>query len=182
MSNSSGPFLMVDPERCLGCHTCELACAVAHTSSGALFGAVLSGEPLMPRTRVVQVAEVRFPAQCRQCEDAPCVKVCPTQATYRTAAHTAVNLNLCIACKLCMMVCPFGAIQIADQMVGARRKRAATKCDLCVDRPGGPACIESCPTHAISLAKPTQVMENAMQTSSQRFLEALKAQSNLSKS
>lgn len=181
MSILSGPFLLVDPDRCEGCHTCELACAVAHTRSGTLFGAVLGGEALFPRNRVIKVAEIRLPAQCRQCEDAPCVKVCPTGATFRTETYTAVNTNLCIACKLCMMVCPFGAIQTANVKVGERVKRAAVKCDLCVDRPGGPACVEACPTKAISLAQPKEVMEAALRSSSERYLDALKAQATLAK-
>ncbi len=181
MSKLSGPFLVVNPDRCLGCHTCELACAIAHTPSNSLFGAVLGGEALFPRNRVVKIAEVRLPAQCRQCEDAPCVKVCPTGATYRTETYTAVNANLCIACKLCMMVCPFGAIQTTNVRVGDRLKRAAIKCDLCVDRPGGPACVESCPTKAITLAQPTEVMEAAIHASSERYLDAVKAQARLAK-
>ena len=181
MSKLSGPFLMVNPERCVGCHTCEMACAVAHTRSGDLFGAVLGGESLFPRNRVVKVMEVKLPAQCRQCEDAPCVRVCPTGATFRTETYTAVNPNLCIACKLCMMVCPFGAIQMSDQQVAGRSKRAAVKCDLCVDRAGGPACVEACPTKAITLAAPKEVMETAIQESSARYLDAVRAQAALAK-
>lgn len=181
MTKLSGPFLLVDPDRCVGCHTCELACAAAHTRSGTLFGAVLANEPLLPRNRVVQVNGVRFPAQCRQCEDAPCVKVCPTGATHRTETFTAVDARLCIACKLCMMVCPFGAIQTGNMVVGAGVKRAAIKCDLCVDRPEGPACVAACPTKAISLAAPKEVMESAIQSSAERYLAALKAQTHLTK-
>jgi carbon-monoxide dehydrogenase iron sulfur subunit len=176
MTELHGPFIMVDPDRCVGCHSCELACAVAHTRSGTLFGAVLAGEPLTPRNRVVAVADVRFPTQCRQCEDAPCVKVCPTGATFRTESYTAVNPNRCIACGLCSMVCPFGAIHISSVPVNGKTKRAASKCDLCVDRPGGPACVEACPTKALTLAQPEDVMEAALKTSAERFLEALESQ------
>jgi Fe-S-cluster-containing hydrogenase component 2 len=179
MTELHGPFIMVDPERCLGCHTCELACAAAHTRSGTLFGAVLGREPLTPRNRVVQVAQVSFSTQCRQCEDAPCVKVCPTGATFRTETYTAVNPNRCIACGLCTMVCPFGAVHISTVQVNSKIKRAATKCDLCVDRPGGPACVEACPTKALSLAMPRQVMETALKDSAERFLAALQSQRQL---
>ena len=174
-----GPFIMVNPERCLGCHTCELACAVAHTRSGSLFGAVLGGEPLVPRERVVQVGAARFPTQCRQCEDAPCVKVCPTGATFRTESYTAVNASLCIGCRLCMMVCPFGAIHLASAAADGRVKRAATKCDLCVGRPNGPACVESCPTRALSLTTPRDVVESKLRSSSEKFLQALETQKKL---
>lgn len=176
MSHHLGAFLLINPERCMGCHTCELACAVAHTHTGTLMGAMTAAESLSPRNRVVRVSSTNFPTQCRQCEDAPCVKVCPTGAAYRTETYTAVNPNTCIACKLCMMVCPFGAIQIASVRTNAHSKRAAIKCDLCVDRPDGPACMAACPTKAISLAVPKEVMESAIHDSSERYLAALKAQ------
>jgi carbon-monoxide dehydrogenase iron sulfur subunit len=176
MSELQGPFIMVDPERCLGCHTCELACATAHTGAGTLLGAVIAGEPLVPRNRVVQVAEVRFPTQCRQCEDAPCVKVCPTGATFRTETYTAVNTNLCIGCHLCMMVCPFGAIHVKPVKVNGTVKRAAAKCDLCVDRPAGPACVEACPTKAISITIPREIVDSSRQAAAERFLQALQSQ------
>lgn len=182
MTELHEPFIMVDPDRCVGCHTCELACAVAHTRSGTLFDAILDGEPLVPRNRVVQVAEVKFSTQCRQCSDAPCVKVCPTGATFRTESYTAVNPNLCIGCGLCTMVCPFGAIHISAVQVNGKTKRAATKCDLCVDRPEGPACVEACPTQALRLTRPREVMETALKTSAQRFLEAIESQKQLERS
>jgi Fe-S-cluster-containing hydrogenase component 2 len=177
-----GPFILVNPERCLGCHTCELACAAAHTEAGTVLGAVLGGERLQPRNRVVQVDEVKLATQCRQCEDAPCVKVCPTKATYRTELYTAVDQRLCIGCRLCMMVCPFGAIHVATATVAGRDKRAAFKCDLCVDRPAGPACVEACPTKALSLKYPREFIEQATKDSARQFLEALESQQRLASS
>ncbi len=174
-----GPFILVNPDRCLGCHTCELACAVAHTEAGSVIGAVLAGERLQPRNYVLQVDSVKISTQCRQCEDAPCVKVCPTGATYRTETYTAVDQRLCIACRLCMMVCPFGAIRVATTTVAGRDKRAAFKCDLCIDRLGGPACVEACPTKALSLSYPREVIQQASQTTARQFLEALESQQQL---
>jgi anaerobic carbon-monoxide dehydrogenase iron sulfur subunit len=179
MSDHSGPFLLVQLDRCLGCHTCEIACAVAHTRSGRLASAILAGEPLSSRTRVVQVLGKRFPMQCRQCEDAPCVKVCPTGATYRTETYTAVDPKRCIACKLCMMVCPFGAIHIGTVQVDGQSKTAAIKCDLCVNRAEGPACVAACPTHAIYPANLKDVRETSIQTSSERYLAAVTSQAEL---
>lgn len=181
MTQLKGPFLEVNPDLCLGCHTCELACAVAHTRSQSLIGAVVSGEPLTSRNQVLQVADVRFPTQCRQCEDAPCVKVCPTGATFRTETYTAVNANRCIACGLCTMVCPFGAIHIATVKANGHTKRAATKCDLCVDRLGGPACVEACPTKAIRMVIPKEVIQSARRSAAERYLEAIRVQRELQK-
>ena len=174
-----GPFILVNPDRCLGCHTCEVACAVAHTEAGSLIGAVLAGERLQPRNYVLQVDSVKLSTQCRQCEDAPCVRVCPTGATYRTETYTAVDQRLCIGCRLCMMVCPFGAINVASTEVTGREKRAAFKCDLCVDRPDGPACVEACPTKALSLRYPKEVVQQSTKATSKQFLEALESQQQL---
>jgi Fe-S-cluster-containing hydrogenase component 2 len=177
-----GPFILVDPKRCLGCHTCELACAVAHTGATSVVGAVLARERLQPRNRVVQVDSVKLSTQCRQCEDAPCVKVCPTGATYRTETYTAVNQQLCIGCRLCVMVCPFGAIHVATTEIFGREKRAAFKCDLCIDRPAGPACIEACPTKALSLRYPREVMRKATLDTARQYLDALESQQQLTSS
>lgn len=174
-----GPFILVDPDRCLGCHTCELACATAHTGAGTVIGAVLAGERLQPRNWVVQVDDVKLSTQCRQCEDAPCVRVCPTGATYRTETYTAVDQRLCIACRMCTMVCPFGAIHLATTDLAGREKRAAFKCDLCVDRPAGPACVEACPTKALSLRYPRDVMQQAALDAARQFLEAIESQQQL---
>ena len=181
MSQHSGPFLLVQVDRCMGCLTCEVACAVAHTPSDGLASAMLAREPLSPRTRVVEVLGKRFPMQCRQCEDAPCVKVCPTGATYRTETYTAVDAKRCIACRLCMMVCPFGAIHVGTVRVDGHTKTAAIKCDLCVHRLEGPACVTSCPTRAIYEANPKQVRETSIQTSSERYLAALVSQAELNR-
>ena len=174
-----GPFILVNPERCLGCHTCELVCATAHTEAGTVIGAILAGERLQPRNYVVQIDDVKLSTQCRQCEDAPCVKVCPTGATYRTETYTAVDQRLCIGCRMCVMVCPFGAIRVASTEVAGREKRAASKCDLCVDRPAGPACVEACPTKALSLRYPRQVIQQATEATARQFLEALESQQQL---
>jgi carbon-monoxide dehydrogenase iron sulfur subunit len=174
-----GPFILVHPERCLGCHTCEMACAAAHTPAGSVLGAVLLGQRLQPRNHVVQVDDVKLATQCRQCEDAPCVKVCPTGATRRTDTYTAVDQRLCIGCRLCMMVCPFGAIHVGTITVAGRDKSAALKCDLCVDRAAGPACVEACPTKALSLSYPREFIQQAARASARQFLEAVESQRRL---
>jgi Fe-S-cluster-containing hydrogenase component 2 len=174
-----GPFILVNPERCLGCHTCEVACAEAHTVAGNLIGAVLAGERLQPRNLVLQVDGIKLSTQCRQCEDAPCVKVCPTGATFRTETFTAVDQRLCIGCRLCVMVCPFGAIRTGMIKINGREKMAAIKCDLCSDRPEGPACVQACPTQALSLRYSKEVIQEATQVTARKFLDALEGQQKL---
>ncbi len=52
-----------------------------------------------------------MPVQCRHCEDAPCIKVCPVEAIAQTDDCVQLNESLCIGCNLCAVACPFGAIQ-----------------------------------------------------------------------
>jgi Fe-S-cluster-containing dehydrogenase component len=73
---------------------------------------------------------VHFPKSCLHCEDAPCVTVCPTGASYKRAEDgiVLVNEDLCIGCGLCAWACPYGAREM-DPIDGVMKK-----CTLCVDR------------------------------------------------
>jgi len=141
-------LIMIDTEKCLGCKSCELACAVEHSNSKELFTAI--GEEPLPQYRVTveSVGEIVLPLQCRHCEDAPCVTVCPTHALEKPSPDSPVNIkeDLCIGCKWCILVCPFGVIKLR------RDGKAIIKCDLCQQRTGEgrePACVEACPTGAL---------------------------------
>ena len=78
------------------------------------------------------------------------------------------KVKSCIGCKSCVMACPFGAVSVAttqvpvlmgDVRVGSQTKSFVLKCDLCVDRPGGPACAEACPTKGLSLVDEERLAE-----------------------
>ena len=77
-----GKAIMINIEKCLACKSCEIACAVVHSRSKVLQEA--TQEALKPQRRVtVQAAgEFAVPLQCRHCDDAPCIAVCPTAAIY----------------------------------------------------------------------------------------------------
>ena len=79
-----------------------------------------------------------------------------------------------------MMVCPFGAIHVVTTTIGERRKRAALKCDLCIERPDGPACVDACPTGALSVRYPEKVAELSTRASARQYLEALTVKDQLS--
>jgi len=152
-----GKVIMVNIEKCLACKSCELACAVAHSKSGVLEEAIAQSPRPQKRINVEAVEDFAVPMQCRHCEDAPCIQVCPTRAIYRQSIESPVLINpeLCIGCKFCLMVCPMGVIDVS------RDGKAMTKCDLCINRPGpgeGPACVEACPTKALQLVSDGQLI------------------------
>ncbi len=94
---------------------------------------------------------VHMPMSCMQCEDADCVTVCPTGASYKREEDgiVLVDQDKCMGCNLCSWACPYGAREL-DEEQGVMKK-----CTLCVDRiydqalpesERQPACVLSCPT------------------------------------
>jgi carbon-monoxide dehydrogenase iron sulfur subunit len=139
--------VLVRPEKCMGCRSCEIACAVEHSQSKNLFQAV--SEKPVPRKRVyVEFApeyKIPVPMVCHHCEDAPCVSVCPTGALSQDEMSRVVTHDpeVCIGCWTCATACNYG-------MIGRHKEqRVAIKCDRCPDREI-PACVEACPTGALA--------------------------------
>lgn len=131
-------------DSCIGCHACTVACKSEHDV------------PLgVNRTWVKYIETGEFPTtartftvmRCNQCDNAPCVSICPTRALYR-APNGVVDFDdsRCIGCKACMNACPYDAIYINPDT------NTAHKCNYCNHRVEvglEPACVTVCPTHAI---------------------------------
>jgi len=142
--------IMVTIEKCLACKSCEIACAVAHSKSRVLEEAIVERPTPKRRVTIEAAGELAVPLQCRHCEDAPCITVCPTAAIHRDEADGPVLIeqDRCIGCKFCLMVCPFGVIDVSTD------GKVMLKCDLCIERTRvgqEPACVEACPTGALKL-------------------------------
>ena len=158
--------LAIDLDTCVGCQACVTACKGwndqgygAPLSDQNPYGAEPSGVFLnRVHSYAVQPIDsasqtVNFPRSCLHCEDAPCVTVCPTGASYKRAEDgiVLVNEDACIGCGLCAWACPYGAREM-DAAAGVMKK-----CTLCVDRiynenlpeeDREPACVRGCPTGA----------------------------------
>jgi anaerobic carbon-monoxide dehydrogenase iron sulfur subunit len=136
--------IFVRQDRCMGCHSCELACAVAHSSHKTLYGAL--GEKPRPKNRVYVewvAPEEKVPIVCRHCEEAPCLQACISGAITRNAAGEVLTAEeKCIGCWTCVMLCPFGVIGRHLET------HTAYRCDRCQDR-SEPACVQACPTRAL---------------------------------
>jgi len=160
--------LVVDLDICVGCHACAVNCKEWNTAGksapltdydpygkkpdGVWFNRIHTFETTDDAGRG---QTVHFPRSCLHCEDAPCVTVCPTGASYKRAEDgiVLVNEDICIGCKLCSWACPYGAREY-DEHEGVMKK-----CTLCVDKiynenlPAEsrvPACVSTCPAGARS--------------------------------
>ena len=174
--------LVIDLDTCVGCHACVISCKGWNTEN---YGAPLSdidaygSEPtgtFLNRVHSFEIEPgcgdtaqtVHFPKSCLHCEDAPCVTVCPTGASYKRAEDgiVLVNEDACIGCGLCAWACPYGAREM-DAAAGVMKK-----CTLCVDRIYNenlpeddriPACVRTCPAgarHFGDLGDPNSAVSN----------------------
>jgi carbon-monoxide dehydrogenase iron sulfur subunit len=138
----------VHTDRCTGCKTCELYCAVERGSHGkTLLKAAQESPPPRPRIKVEDSNEVPLPLQCRQCVEAPCLNACPSGALVRDtkSGMVVVREDRCIACWTCLILCPFGVISPWPE------RKFALKCDRCAFMEH-PVCVDVCPTRALELA------------------------------
>jgi Fe-S-cluster-containing dehydrogenase component len=157
--------LVIDLDTCVGCHACAVNCKEWNTGGQA--GVLPDYDKYGPNPDGVWFnrihsyeteAEgcsrtVNLPRSCLHCEDALCVTVCPTGASYKRAEDgiVLIDTDICIGCKLCSWACPYGAREL-DEEAGVMRK-----CTLCVDRiydeqrppeEREPACVATCPSRA----------------------------------
>lgn len=150
--------IFVDPERCMGCRSCEVACAVEHSISKVLYNVVTEKPLPKPRIRIVTVDNLLYvPMRCQHCKDAPCINVCPTKALQRTPEeYVVLNPEKCIGCIMCVLACPFGHPRYNPET------KTIIKCDFCINRVREgkpPACVEACPTGALRFGRLEEFLE-----------------------
>ena len=135
--------LYIDYQKCTGCRTCELVCAVRHDGFS---------NPARSRIRVMkwEAEGLYIPMSCQQCQDAPCMNICPVKAISRDEqlGRVTVDYDVCIGCRSCVGVCPFGAMSFnaIDKQV--------FKGDLC---DGDPQCVRFCDVKALDLLEEEDV-------------------------
>ena len=156
--------MLIDLDRCTRCDECVHACASGHNNNPRF---IRHGQTYGHH----MVANA-----CMHCEDPVCMIGCPTGAIHRTLAsgEVVINDNTCIGCGVCADSCPYDNIRMTPirqqegwlggalgslggggggaLMIGPGTGQPivkATKCDLCVEHHGGPACERACPHDAL---------------------------------
>lgn len=128
------------PERCVGCQRCVLICASVH---GGAISPQRSG--IMWKEEFIG-RETYEPMFCKQCENPLCYWACPKKdqalSVDEVTGARYINADNCIGCKSCIKACPYTPSRINFDT----ERKVSVKCDLCKDRPDGPACMEVCST------------------------------------
>lgn len=179
----------LDLSKCIGCRRCVYACVRENNHSrgseershnmpihwirvlemdkdkGIDF---VEANPYYDPGSVPREGHFYVPVQCQQCENPPCIKVCPVSATWSEIdGIVVVDYNWCIGCRYCMTACPYGArhfnwtdpylppdeINLNTHVLGnrPRYKGVVEKCTFCIQRVRVgryPACVEICPVGA----------------------------------
>jgi Fe-S-cluster-containing dehydrogenase component len=136
--------MAVDTRRCVGCNACVIACKTENALPEGNFRSWIVVETRGVFPDLSQ--EIRS-ERCMHCSDAPCVTNCPTGAShYGEGGTVLVDKDDCTGCKACMAACPYEARTIHPDGF-------ADKCTFCLHRVGKgklPACVETCPTNALT--------------------------------
>lgn len=100
-------IMVIDTRKCVGCHACTIACVAENNlPPGVVYRPVVTEEfGEFPNV------QMRFtPRPCMQCDEPPCVPVCPVNATWKRAdGIVAIDYDKCIGCRYCITACPYGA-------------------------------------------------------------------------
>lgn len=143
-------------EYCLGCGLCEVYCVTSHSESGDVVKAH-KNEKITPGIVIESNQHISFAVQCRHCDDAPCTRACISGAMQKDPETGVVKYDQekCVGCWSCIMACPYGAIRRDEYEFNV-----ISKCDLCVDNGGQPACVENCPNNALIYKESEEVNKN----------------------
>ncbi len=141
--------MLINLDRCVRCDDCVNACASAH-----------DGNPRFVRHGKT-FDHWMIANACMHCADPVCMIGCPTGAIYRDVSEGTVIINddTCIGCETCANACPYSNIRMVpindnkgNPILETETRKPilkATKCDLCLDQWGGPACVTACSHDAL---------------------------------
>jgi Fe-S-cluster-containing dehydrogenase component len=160
--------LVHDHSLCTGCMRCMTTCSTYNNGSTSLARARLQivrheGHAL---TRIDEIDELVFqPMLCQQCDKPRCQEFCPVHAIDRDPKTRAmvINYDRCIGCRMCMAVCPFGAMRYDTS------RRRVFKCQLC---DGDPQCARLCPSGALQYILKDMANAPRISTLSKKLIEA----------
>jgi molybdopterin-containing oxidoreductase family iron-sulfur binding subunit len=107
--------MVIDLQRCAGCGACIIACK---NENNVQTGFLWANKIDRTAGKFPNVRYDFIPTLCNHCERAPCVRVCPTGAMHKGEGDiTMNNPQMCIGCKACIAVCPYGVISFNQDKI-----------------------------------------------------------------
>jgi len=163
--------VLVDTTNCIGCRTCEMACAEANKlpdiASEVAFESLRTTGP--DQFTVVNKGTTKSPGgddrfaktQCMHCVEPACASGCVVRALEKTKNGPVIyHADRCLGCRYCMVACPFGV----PKYEYTKAVPIVRKCTFCADRQAAgkpPACVEACPGSALTFGDRAQLLEEA---------------------
>lgn len=140
--------ILVNNDKCLGCRSCEIACALAHSEAKSLTAIVVTAGNPLKSTFINQDMDKKLPLTCRYSEETPCVDTCISGVMDQTSENGLViheeAAQTGTTCWMCALVCPYGVNRSLPE------EHKALKCDrICFEDTNEPACVRACPTGAL---------------------------------
>ena len=162
--------LAISLDRCIGCQTCANACKMQNSvPMGMQWNRVVTeGCDIMDGAHGTYpgLSRTYLPIACQHCENAACLRACPTGATYKDEmGRVEIDYDKCIGCRMCMSACPYTGVRsfnweepgyamdfaLGDADIAPHQKHVVEKCTFCyqrIARGETPACMDLCPARA----------------------------------
>ncbi|MFB3886580.1 MAG: 4Fe-4S dicluster domain-containing protein [Thermodesulfobacteriota bacterium] len=161
--------ILVDTTRCVGCRSCEAACADAHHLTAPDIGdssafekerKTTEGQWTVVNRYNTEKGEVFVKTQCMHCNQPGCVAACLVKAMEKRKEGPVTWETNCMGCRYCMPSCPFEIPKFEYESSTPRIQ----KCNMCWERLGKgekPACVENCPEEALLFGPRRKLIEEA---------------------
>ena len=119
MENTKRYGMVIDLRKCVGCHACTIACKMENATPASCFNTWVEEWDV---GEYPNVSRAKLPKLCNHCTDAPCVPVCPVEATYAVdGGMVVVDKEKCIGCGKCADACPSSAISMVPAEMPAQQ-------------------------------------------------------------
>lgn len=143
--------MVIDLQKCISCYACVVACKQEHfLPPGVFWNRLVVSET----GKYPTVTKIAYPVLCNHCEDAICVKVCPTGATVkREDGIVSIDYDTCVGCRYCVVACPYQQrtyyaddqeeyfpgqglteLEIIGKELYPLQKGTVIKCNFCLER------------------------------------------------
>lgn len=154
--------IVIEPDKCQGCRSCEMACSLKNAGVNNPSRARISVARSLADNILASV-----PVVCQQCAEPLCMLMCPAGALSRDPVTDAVVVDpdKCLGCRICSEVCPFGAPAVD------RRTGVCDKCTLC---DGDPMCVKTCSNDALKFVDADEEGVTRRRDTMSIFLEQLR--------